>query len=189
MLVALRFFLALAAIPLAMAQEPFSGKSTTSAAETSAVLRTSGVLTLRGSASQDSVSLRIALPANNQAGVQTASKADVLSLDTLATHASGIKRERTPRLAEGMLVAIAVDRAGAGIHWSAYADPRLVRAELAGPSGVLSGSTVNRPGMDLFVDVPNDSAIAEVRVFRVSSGTAGLELVKVGVAPWQRGAQ
>ena len=179
--------LAIAWASLAPGQAPFSGKTTTTAAETVAVLRTSGVPMGPETATTESVSVRVSLPAM-VTGVTT-SAASPLKPESLRIHPSPVARERFPRLAAGMIVAIAVDRGGIGVHWSSYADPTVVRAELPGAGGILTGTVAARPGMDLFVDIPNDERIVELRLYRVIEGTTGLRLVAAGRGPWSSGGR
>jgi hypothetical protein len=45
------------------------------------------------------------------------------------------------------------------------ADPRLLRAEVPGPDGELSGQVLSRESAEFVVHDPDDEAVAEVRLY------------------------
>ena len=73
--------------------------------------------------------------------------------------------ERDPQLSTDHLVVISTDGNGRELDWRTVSDPRLVRAELPDAQGQLHGRTFTRPQADLLVDIPDDPAIAALRVY------------------------
>ena len=74
-----------------------------------------------------------------------------------------LQRERDPQWSADELVLVAVDAAGREASWQKVRDPRVVRAELPGPSGELSGQVLHRPLAEIVAIVPDTAA--SLRIF------------------------
>jgi hypothetical protein len=79
--------------------------------------------------------------------------------------AGTLPRHRSPELSQDKLMVIAVGAGGNLKWWTLIDDPRLVRAEVPGPDGVLSGQTFYRAEPEFVVNVPEDKAITELRLY------------------------
>jgi hypothetical protein len=90
------------------------------------------------------------------------------------------QRERDPQLAEHELVIVATDANGRETSWQKQRDPRLLRAELPGPTGELSGELLYRPEVELLVVVP-DSATMALHVYETYSDGGQFLLRSLGL--------
>ena len=91
-----------------------------------------------------------------------------------------LQRERDPQLAEHELVIVATDASGRETSWQKQRDPRLLRAELPGPTGELSGELLYRPEVELLVVVP-DSATMALHVYETYSDGGQFLLRSLGL--------
>jgi hypothetical protein len=89
-----------------------------------------------------------------------------------------LPRERDPQWSEDEIVIVAVDAVGRETSWQKVQDPRLVRAELPGPSGELRGERLHRPLAEIVTIVPD--AAASVRIFETRWTGAGFVLRELG---------
>ena len=87
------------------------------------------------------------------------------------------------RLATDRLFVAAVDAGNALRSWTVVADPRIVRAESFGPDGAIQGEDLYRPDADLFVTIPNDTAVAALRVYQTLWDGQAFHLTSVGAVP------
>lgn len=74
--------------------------------------------------------------------------------------------ERYPELAADKLLIAGTDATGSILAWSLTADPRLVRAEVPGPDGVLTGRLLYRGSADLLAVLPASSSIVQGAVYQ-----------------------
>lgn len=74
-------------------------------------------------------------------------------------------RERDPQWSPDDLAVVILDAAGRETSWQKVRDPRLVRAELPGPTGELQGRVFYRAVAELVVTVPDIAAAASLRVY------------------------
>jgi len=86
--------------------------------------------------------------------------ADMIPLNRFAVVARSslrgpLVRERDPQWSEHDLVVVAVDGTGRETSWQRVRDPRILRAELPGPTGELTGDVLYRPEAELVVVVPD----------------------------------
>ena len=79
--------------------------------------------------------------------------------------ASQMPRLRLVQIAEGRLLAAAVDAGGTLRGVAVIADPRVVRSEWPGPDGVLTGRTLRLPRTEFLLPVPDDPDVVAVRMF------------------------
>jgi hypothetical protein len=80
--------------------------------------------------------------------------------------AGAFPRLRALELADDKLFVAAVDADGGLRGWTVIQDPRFVRSEAPGSDGVLTGKTVALAHADFLVAIPDDPAIAEVKLFQ-----------------------
>jgi hypothetical protein len=92
-------------------------------------------------------------------------------------------RERDPQISSDELVIVAHDAQQREIGWQHVKDPRLVRSEQPGPTGVLSGQEFQRVNVDLVVRVPDDLLTVSLAVYEVRRSDAGLILRQLGTIP------
>jgi hypothetical protein len=90
-------------------------------------------------------------------------------------------RLRVLELAEGMLVVVSLSRDGVLAGWSTSPDPRVVRLEIPGVDGVLTGQVVKVPRPEFLALVPDDPSVVEVRVLEPVRSVSGLVLNQVAV--------
>ena len=69
-------------------------------------------------------------------------------------------RERDPQWSEHDLVVVAIDATGRETSWQKMQDPRVLRVELPGPTGQLSGEVLYRPEVELVLAVPDVTTTA-----------------------------
>jgi hypothetical protein len=87
--------------------------------------------------------------------------------------AGSLARQRDPQLSENHLLVRAVNAGGEIIDTQLILDPRVVRAESAGPSGELKGETLHLANPEFLLTIPDGTAVRELRVFHPRwTGTA-----------------
>ena len=76
------------------------------------------------------------------------------------------QRERNPQLAADRLVIVGVDEHGVELARAIVPDPRIIRAEVAGPDETLSPAQVSVPGAEFSVLLPDDPGIVALRIYQ-----------------------
>ena len=89
------------------------------------------------------------------------------------------------RLATNRLFVAAVDAGNALRSWTVVADPRIIRAESFGLDGAIQGEDLYRPDADLFVTIPNDAAVAALRVYQTVWDGQAFHLTPLGSVPFR----
>jgi hypothetical protein len=76
-----------------------------------------------------------------------------------------IPRQRNPQLSSDQIVALALDNQSDIVDWQLVPDPRIIRAELPGPSGELSGQILHRAEAELLLILPETPSIEEIVLY------------------------
>jgi hypothetical protein len=93
-------------------------------------------------------------------------------------------RPRSLQLSESQLLVVGLSAARRLRWWTTTADPRLVRAETTDPRGnLVDGGRIYRGDVTLSVDLPDDAAIVEVRLFQPRPSADGLALDALATVP------
>jgi hypothetical protein len=77
-------------------------------------------------------------------------------------------------------VIVSADAGGRETSWQRIQDPRIVRAELPGPTGELSGEVLYRPEVELVAMVP-DAATTDLHVYEAYWNGEQFVLRRLGV--------
>lgn len=77
-----------------------------------------------------------------------------------------VPEQRSPELSEDQLIVAAVDSSGALRSWSLIHDPRVLRSEVPGSDGALTGRTIELEQADFNVLVPDDAAVRQLKLFK-----------------------
>jgi hypothetical protein len=93
--------------------------------------------------------------------------------------AGAFPRLRSLELADDQVLLAAVDATGGLRGWSVIPDPRIVRIEVPGPDGVLTGQTLILPRAEFLAPIPDDPLVTEVRVFQTRRSGDGYQLEPV----------
>ncbi len=88
--------------------------------------------------------------------------------------------ERRPELADGKLLVAGTDETGAILAWSLTTDPRIVRAEVPGADGRLTGRVLYRGSADLLAVLPASSSIVQGAVYQPTWNGSDWLLTLVG---------
>ena len=90
-----------------------------------------------------------------------------------------VARQRNPELSSDQILVVAVDILGNEISQQLVADPRVVRREFPGPDGRLRHEVLHRARTELLITLPDDPAIAEIRMYhpRWTGNTFALDLL------------
>jgi hypothetical protein len=90
-----------------------------------------------------------------------------------------LPRQRHPQLSEDQVLVQAFNAGGALVDSHLIPDPRLVRAEFAGPTGELTGEVLNRLDPEFLITLPDLPGLVELRLFKPRwTGTAfALDLI------------
>jgi len=93
--------------------------------------------------------------------------------------AGTLMRHRSLDLASDQIVISGLNAAGVEIYRGVMADPRILRAEAPGPTGELAGRVLYRAATEFLVDLPDDPALTEVKLYHPRwTGTAfALDLI------------
>ena len=77
-----------------------------------------------------------------------------------------VRRERQPQLSEDQLVIVQRRSDGGALDWVAVPDPRIIRAEVPGADGRLTGKVVHVTDTELLVAVPQLAATVKLSVYK-----------------------
>jgi hypothetical protein len=108
------------------------------------------------------IQVRLRWAAENRTQREPARLTPAISLVAQQPRLGRLRRERRPELSADRLVVISVDRNGRETDWRLAMNPRLLRAEVSGPDGRLSGSTyqVDNVTFDVYVpDLPDTDRV------------------------------
>ena len=100
-----------------------------------------------------------------------------ISVRNSAVKQGSLPRRRSFDLASDQLLIITVDDQSRLRWWSTIADPRILRAERPGPDGLLTGEIFFQKSVNFTLNIPEDSAAVELRLYHPRSN--GQELVPV----------
>jgi len=103
-----------------------------------------------------------------------------LALRARTRGAGSLPRLRSLDLAPDKLLVVAVSADGILRGWTVIQDPRFLRAEWPGPDGVLTGRSVPVPRAEFHFAIPDDPAVAEVRIFQPHWNGRSYDLEPVG---------
>lgn len=103
-----------------------------------------------------------------------------LAIRARTRSAGSLPRLRSLDLAPDKLLVAAVSADGMLRGWTVLQDPRFIRAERLGPDGILTGQSVPVPRAEFRVAVPDDPAVAEVRIFQPHWNGRSFDLELVG---------
>lgn len=82
-----------------------------------------------------------------------------------ARREGGLPKHRSAEISPTQVVVVALDAEGR-LRWCGLVeDPRLLRAEVAGPDGELSGQVIYRESAAFVLHYPDDDAVAELRLY------------------------
>jgi hypothetical protein len=106
-----------------------------------------------------------AAPAPASTGEQTAAVSSLVVISEQSI-AGSIRRQRQPQLSADDLVIVQRRADGRAVDWTMIPNPRLVRAEVPGADGRLTGRTVLRDDVELMVMVTPATAAVTVSVYQ-----------------------
>jgi hypothetical protein len=104
-------------------------------------------------------------PASNPNGAEQQQPAQTLTVVARSSRNGGLQRQRSLELSEEQVLVVATGAEEQLRWWTLMPDPRLRRAEFAGPNGELSGQTVVLGETDFTVSYPADILITELRFY------------------------
>ncbi len=107
---------------------------------------------------------KAALPKPSSAQYKNAAGRVALS-QAAVTHEGGLPKQRSAELSPTQVVVVALDSEGRMRWCGLVADPRLLRAEVSGPGGELSGQIIYRESAEFAVRYPDDESINEIRLY------------------------
>lgn len=126
---------------------------------------------------------RVALPSPAAAQYKNAAGRVALAQASVRRE-GGLPRQRSAELSPTQVVVVALDAEGRMRWCGLVTDPRLLRAELPGPDGELSGQVIYRESAEFVVQYPDDDAVREVRLYHPDWDGQKFSLELVGaVAP------
>jgi hypothetical protein len=109
--------------------------------------------------------------------------AQTLSVMGLNAGRGSLPRQRSLELSEEQVLVVAVGVENEMRWWTLMADPRLRRAETAGPNGEISGQTVILSETDFTVSYPADISITELRFYHPHWTGTRFTLESIGSTP------
>lgn len=102
-------------------------------------------------------------------------------LSASARRDGGLPKQRSAELSPEQVVVVALDSEGHMRWCGLVADPRLLRAEVPGPDGELTGQVIYRESAEFIVQYPDDEAVTEVRLYHPDWDGQKFSLELVGV--------
>jgi hypothetical protein len=91
-----------------------------------------------------------------------------------------LPRQREPELNSDKVVIVARDSGGKVLDWQVVPDPRIIRAEAAGPGGELSGRVLYRDRADFLFTLPNDPTITRIDFYHPRWTGTNFDLDPIG---------
>ena len=107
---------------------------------------------------------KAALPKPSSAQYKNAAGRVALS-QAAVTREGGLPKQRSAELSPTQVVVVALDSEGRMRWCGLVTDPRLLRAEVSGPGGELSGQIIYRESAEFVVRYPDDESIKEIRLY------------------------
>ena len=77
-----------------------------------------------------------------------------------------LRRERRPQLSYDRLVVVLRDSFGRELDWRLLPNPAIVRAEVPGPNGQLSGQIIELDDVELLITVPSIATADHIHVYQ-----------------------
>ena len=139
-------------------------------------------------ANHQELEVRWKTPDKSAASDSTGAEAQGQPAQTLSVMGSNagrgsLPRQRSLELSEEQVLVVAVGAENEMRWWTLIADPRLRRAETAGPNGELSGQTVILSETDFTVSYPADISITELRFYHPHWTGTKFTLESIGSTP------
>ena len=97
--------------------------------------------------------------------------------------AGRVKRQRSPEFSANQIAVVAVDDQGQVVDWQLVGDPRIIRAELPGPTGELQGQVLHRTEAEFLITLPDEPAIKAIRLYHPRWVGTSYVLDPVGTVP------
>ena len=76
-----------------------------------------------------------------------------------------LRRERRPQLSYDRLVVVVRDSLGQELDWRIVQNPAILRAEVPGPDGRLTGRIIEFDDVELFLAIPNIATADHIQVY------------------------
>jgi hypothetical protein len=111
--------------------------------------------------------------------------ANVLTVIDRRQFPGSAPRQRAPELSSDQVLVVALDAGGQQRDWALIPDPRIIRAEVPGPSGELSGQVLHRSTAEFTVTFSDDPGIAQLRFYHPRWTGEGFALDLLGAVPLQ----
>lgn len=92
-------------------------------------------------------------------------------------------RQRHPEISSEQLIVVGLDADGREISRVVIADPRLVRAETAGPSGELTSEVFYREEAELTIALPDDPGLSMIKIYHPRWTSKEFILEPIGETP------
>jgi hypothetical protein len=131
--------------------------------------------------------LNISLSSSNKttspASAEQQQSAAIVQVKSNEVKRGSLPRHRSFELATNQLVLLTVDERSRLRWWSMMPDPRILRAEGPGPNGTLTGEVLFQSTVDFTVNIPNDSAAVELRLYHPQWTGQEFELVLISKLP------
>lgn len=111
-------------------------------------------------------SQRLTAQLGAQMGIAARSSAPMLTVVKREKNVGPPARRRALELSPDLLVVASLDAQGRLRDWTLLRDPRTVRAEFPANNGQLTGARLDVANPYCLVDIPDDPAIAEIRIYQ-----------------------
>jgi hypothetical protein len=135
-----------------------AGVEVGTAADTSAPARAHRVLRVSWEADKATLPKPAAAQYRNAPG-------RVALMSASARREGGLPKQRSAELSPTQVVVVALDAEGQMRWCGLVVDPRLLRAEVPGPDGELTGQVIYKESAEFVVQYPDDGAVTEVRLY------------------------
>lgn len=97
-----------------------------------------------------------------------------------------LRRERNPQVTEDQLVLVQRSDDGTALDWRLVKNPRIIRAELPGPDGRLSGGVIERDSAEMLITLPNLASASRLSVYQPHWNGTEFLLDLIGEVPLKR---
>jgi hypothetical protein len=114
---------------------------------------------------------------------QQQSAASTVQIKYSEVKRGSLPKHRSFELASDQLLLLTVDERSGLRWWSTIPDPRILRSEGPGPNGSMTGEVFFQSNVDVTVNIPNDSAAVELRLYHPHWTGQEFELVLISKVP------
>jgi hypothetical protein len=99
-------------------------------------------------------------------GLRQSTETEMFSLIGIRQTSLPMPRQRMPELSPDQILVVFSDAQGEQQDWTLISDPRIIRAEMTGPNGELTGQIIYRSNTEFMIPFSGGSGIANMKFYQ-----------------------